>query len=304
MADKDLVPATEQLVNDALQGSKEALEEIVRRIQRPVYGLALRMLFLPSDAEDATQEILTKIVTHLKSFRFEGSFKAWAMQIAANHLSTMRRARAEKREVTMEKAYEVIDRAEAMGWFSEPLEAPEPLLTLEMHLACTQALLMALDRPHRLVFILGTIMECSSTEGAAILEISPAAFRQRLSRARKRIVDFLSANCGLLDEGNRCRCEGILTNHLKRGWIDPKQPMFAAGCADRDPLTTMKKAMKELDRLSRISAFFKFFPRPEGSTDFSKTIRKIIDSNTYLVLSDPRGGNETFEKDGEDETRH
>jgi len=186
----------------------------------------------------------------------------------------------------MEKAHAVIDRAEAMGWFSEPLEAPEPLLTLEMHLACTQALLMALDRPHRLVFILGTIMDCSGTEGAAILEISPATFRQRLSRARKRIVDFLSTNCGLFEEANRCRCEGILTNHLKRGWIDPKNPMFVADCADKDPLADLKKAMRELDRLSRISSFFKFFPRPECSTDFAKAVRGIIESNAFLVLSD------------------
>ena len=277
---------TEQLVADALHGSAEALEEIVRRIQNPVYGLALRMLFHPSDAEDATQEILTKIVTHLKSFRFEGTFNAWALQIAANHLKTMRKSRAEKRELTMEKAYEVIDKAEAMGWFSEPLEAPEPLMTLEMHLACTQALLLVLDRPHRLAFILGAVMDCSSTEGASILEISPATFRQRLSRARKKVLDFLSANCGLFDESNRCRCEGILTNHVKRGWIDPNHPLFASHCADRNPPATLRKALKELDKLSRISSFFKFFPRPECSTDFARTVKGIIDSNAFLVLSD------------------
>jgi RNA polymerase sigma factor (sigma-70 family) len=243
------------------------------------------MLFLPSDAEDATQEILTKVVTHLKSFRFEGKFEGWVLKIAANHLKTAMKGRVEKRELTMEKASEVIDRAEAMGWFSGPLEAPEPLLTLEMHLACTQALLLALDRPHRLALILGVIMECSSSEAAYILDIPPATYRQRLSRARKRVLDFLSANCGLFDGANRCRCEGILTNHVKRGWIDPKRPLFVSASAEGKPLDGLGRYLKELDKLSRVSAFFKYFPRPECATDFAKTVKGMLESKDFLVLS-------------------
>ncbi len=55
----------ERLVDLAKQGRKEALEEIVRSVQGRIYNLALRALFLPADAEDATQEILIKVITHL-----------------------------------------------------------------------------------------------------------------------------------------------------------------------------------------------------------------------------------------------
>ncbi|RPI70070.1 MAG: RNA polymerase subunit sigma-70, partial [Geobacteraceae bacterium] len=34
-----------------------------------VYALALRMLFHPEDAEDAAQEILIKVITHLSTFQ-------------------------------------------------------------------------------------------------------------------------------------------------------------------------------------------------------------------------------------------
>ena len=47
-----------ELVERAKEGSQDMLEEIIRRIQDGVYGLALRMLFIPADAEDAAQEIL------------------------------------------------------------------------------------------------------------------------------------------------------------------------------------------------------------------------------------------------------
>jgi DNA-directed RNA polymerase specialized sigma24 family protein len=56
------------------EGHKYALEGLVRRIQDQTYGLALRTLFLPADAEDATQEILIKIITHLAGFRGESRF--------------------------------------------------------------------------------------------------------------------------------------------------------------------------------------------------------------------------------------
>jgi len=63
---------TEQLVTEAVQGSKDALEEIVRRIQKPVYSLSLRMLFNPEDAKDISQEILISVITNLQGYRFEG----------------------------------------------------------------------------------------------------------------------------------------------------------------------------------------------------------------------------------------
>ncbi len=219
--------ATEQLVIEAVQGGRESLEEIIRRIQGKVYGLALRMLFHPADAEDATQEILIKVITHLKSFRFEGPFNAWVMKIAANHLRSVRKGRVEKRDFTIEKAQEIIDRAEATGWFSNLPEAPEPVMEVEMRSACTQALLLALDRAHRMAFILGVVMDVKSSEGAFILEITPASYRKRLSRARQKVKDFLGRNCGLFSDENPCRCAAILEGHQKRGWVNPQKPLFA-----------------------------------------------------------------------------
>ena len=59
----------EQLVRQAKEGDKRALEMIVCQIQGKVYGLALQMLGPAQDAEDETQEILIKVITHLSDFR-------------------------------------------------------------------------------------------------------------------------------------------------------------------------------------------------------------------------------------------
>ncbi len=288
---------TEQLVREALKGSREALEEVVRRIQGSIYALALRMLFLPVDAEDATQEILIKVMTRLKTFRFEGPFQHWVMKIAANHLKTVRKGRVEKRDLTPEKAQVVVDRAQAMGWFSSRPEAPEPILEVEVRSACTHALLLTLDRPHRLAFVLGVVMDVSSREGAFILEITPAAFRKRLSRARQRVMGFLTANCGLFNESNACRCSGVLAGHLVRGWINPQQPLFTSGSSGKPMANeTLAAFMKELDELGRVSAFYKSFPENNDAVDFTAMVKDLVERQAYLVFGEPEWGNGSSSK--------
>jgi hypothetical protein len=111
----------------------------------------------------------------------------------------------------------ILDRYEARGWLSKPLEAPEPYLEAETRAICIHALLSALNRSQRLAFILGVVIGVDSREGAQILDISPAAYRQRLSRARARMKAFLTNNCGILDDSNRCSCIASCPSTCKRG---------------------------------------------------------------------------------------
>ncbi len=276
--------STEALVQEALQGSRSAMEEVLRRIQDRVYALALRMRFHLADAEDATQEILIKVMTNLKDFRFEGPFQAWVYRIASNHLKTLRKRRTKRLQLNIKKAQAIIDRAEARGWFAQPCDAPEPFLEVELRSACTQALLQALNRPHRLAFILGAIIEVTSTEGAYILGISPAAFRKRLSRARAQVKDFLTANCGYFEDTNRCNCASILTAHTEQGWIDPQKPIFvSADDPVQDPLI-LKQYLKELDELGRISALFKSLPRQKSALNVVEMVKQMVEKKNYRIL--------------------
>lgn len=277
---------TEQLVTEAVHGSMDALEEIIHRIQEPVYSLVLRMLLHPSDAEDASQEILTTVITNLRGYRFEGTFRAWVMRIAANKLKAVRRSFIEKRVGSVEDLEDVMDRVESLGWFSQPLDAPEPYLEVEMRSVCTHAMLFALDRPHRIAFILGVVMEVTSEEGGQILDISPAAYRKRLSRARARIKDFLTKHCGLFDESNRCRCSSILAAHMIEGWIAPDKLIFVSAKDDVSEPTPLGHYLKELDELERLSALYKAVPH--SGFDFVSVLRDIHQSGQYRLISDSK----------------
>jgi DNA-directed RNA polymerase specialized sigma24 family protein len=75
-------PGDEQLAALGTARDAEALSELVRRHQRWIYNLALRILQSPADAEDASQEVPLKLVTRLSTFRGEAAFHTWAYRIA------------------------------------------------------------------------------------------------------------------------------------------------------------------------------------------------------------------------------
>ncbi len=279
---------TENLVKKAVAGSRQALETVVKQIQPPVYRLALRMLFHPQDAEDATQEILIKIITHLHGFRFESTFRSWALRIATNHLSGIRRRKFRIPNMDMTEAQNIIDRAEARGWFSDPLAAPAPFLEVEMISACTQALLQALNRNQRVAFILGAIVEVTSIEGAYILDISPAAFRKRLSRARHLIVDFLATNCGFFEKSNRCRCAGIVAGHVASNWMDEKYPVFGTPSDDKTDFRQLRDYMRELDEISKMSVMFKSYPRNQSTLNTTDLLKTCVQNDNFRILSEPQ----------------
>jgi len=64
-----LATSIEQLAPDVIvrasAGEREAIDRLLRVMQRPFYNLALRMLGNRSAAEDATQECLLRVITHL-----------------------------------------------------------------------------------------------------------------------------------------------------------------------------------------------------------------------------------------------
>jgi RNA polymerase sigma factor (sigma-70 family) len=74
------------LVELCRNGDLRALNELLSKLQGPLYNLAVRMLGQREDAQDATQEILLKITTSLSGWRGESAFATWAWSVASNHL--------------------------------------------------------------------------------------------------------------------------------------------------------------------------------------------------------------------------
>ncbi|MBU2551938.1 MAG: RNA polymerase sigma factor [Proteobacteria bacterium] len=266
----------EQLVEQAREGNRAALEEVVRQVQDRIYGLALRMLYHPADAEDATQEILIKIVTRLDGFRGESAFTTWVWRVASNHLLTTRKRRAERAAVSFDYYAEQIEKGLAASEPHQPPEGEQALIVEEIRTSCLQGLLLCLDRPQRLAYVLTEVFGIGGDQAAWILDVSPEAFRQRLSRARRRLRDFLLKHCGLLDPANPCQCARVVPMAVETGWIDPDRPLFTRlSCrARQDPLDPERLA--DLDELARVAELFRSQPDYDPPEGLLGDIKRIL----------------------------
>jgi RNA polymerase sigma factor (sigma-70 family) len=275
----------EHLVEKAKEGDKEALEEMVRGIKDRIYGLALRMLYFPADAEDATQEILIKIITHLDSFEGRSRFSTWAFSIASNHLLTTRRRRAEKIFKHVDDYDTMVSSGTSYPGTETYDEAELKMMAKEVKLICIQGMLLTLRREIRLAFIMGEVFGASSSEGAEALDITPESFRQRLSRGRKKIQEFMISTCSLINPDNPCYCEREIGNLVNVKLLKPKDPMFLNHPCKAGPKEQPDGFGKELDELARVTALFRSHPEYSAPENFVDIVKELVDSGKFQLLN-------------------
>ena len=193
----------EELAQQALEGDRDALDSLVRALQGDLYGLSLRMLWNREDAEDATQEILVRIVTRLSQFNTESRVKTWAYRVGVNYILDAKKSAVERLHVSFERFAEDLEGGLQP---SSAGDAERSLLIDEVKVGCSLALLQCLGRPHRLAYVLGDIMELSGPEAAEVLDINAALFRKRLQLAREQIRAFMRVHCGLVSDLAPCQC--------------------------------------------------------------------------------------------------
>ena len=229
------------LIEQAKEGSRKALEQLVERHYNFIYNVALRFLLNPEDAQDLTQEVLIKLITKLSQFHGKSSFRTWLYRIVSNHFLNSKRGKMEAAIQSFEAYGAELDRV--------PLHDlnPEEKLSLQeevedARIGCMTGMLLCLDRKQRLVFILGEIFEVKSPLGAELLEISPDNFRKILNRARKDLYNFMNKKCGLLNLNNPCRCPKKSKGFILAGWVQPGKLQFQADFLQKLSDLSLEKA--------------------------------------------------------------
>lgn len=221
-------PTDESLVKQAQEGSRQALEQLVKRHQGWIYNIAIRMVWYAHDAEDVTQEILIKMITKISTFKGDSRFRTWLYRILTNHVIDMKRRKAEESELTFSAYEKMLAEIEDRSIPDETAMGVEkPLLVEEAKIGCTVGMLLCLDRRQRLVFILGGVFGAPAKVAADIMEISQANFRQILSRARRDLYNFIQNQCGHVNEHGRCHCHRKAWAFIEGGTVEPANLRFA-----------------------------------------------------------------------------
>ena len=282
--DKKTNEEIQALVEQATAGDKKALETLVAGVQDMVFNLSLRMLGTFADAEDAAQDILLKMITHLSSFRGDSAFTTWVFRIAVNHLKNYKKHMFARFPLSFEYYGDDIENGKLQDVPDLTQNVEKELLAEELKMSCTNVMLQCLDPESRCIFILGTMFQLDSRIAGEILEMTPEAYRQRLSRVRRKMADFLGQYCGEYG-GGRCKCKDRVNYAIQNHRIHPLQLDYTA--ASEIPVQTIvdvKNAMEEIDGLSQDFSFCKPYRSPERTRNLTQ---KFLDSTQLSVVQKP-----------------
>ena len=176
------------LLLEAQAGDLAAFERFVRLFERRVRGLLSRLLSDERDVEEATQDTFVQAWRNLSRFRGDAAAFTWLYRIAVNEaLQRARRRRLETRPLEDD----VLDYQHgATGSRPRP-----PHQLAEEH----ETQMFLLDRVRQLPIdlraplVLRDIEGWSNQEVAEILELSLAAAKSRIHRARMKLREELEA---------------------------------------------------------------------------------------------------------------
>ena len=269
------------LVHKATEGDKKALETLVADVQDIVFNLSLRMLGTFADAEDAAQDILLKMITHLSSFKGGSAFTTWVFSIAVNHLKNYKKHMFARYPLSFEYYGDDIENGKIQDVPDLTQNVEKYILAEELKMSCTNVMLQCLDAESRCIFILGTMFKIDSRIAGDILGMTPEAYRQRLSRVRKKMAEFLGQYCGEYGNG-RCKCRDRVNYAIQSHRLNPLGLDYVA--AAEIPVETMldvKSAMEDIDDLSQDFSFCK----PYQSSERTKhLIKEFLDSTQLSVI--------------------
>lgn len=171
---KDFDPG---LLEDCKRGDRLALDTMVRRYERQVFKVAVRMLGNRDEAADVTQTVFMKAFENLHKYDGKRKFFSWIYRIAINE--SINQLKRRKKAVELQ---------EHLGVSSD---RPDDQFESDQMSSDLRWALARLTRDQRTVIVLRHFVEHSYDEIADVLDIEPKTVKSRLYTARQKMRDIL-----------------------------------------------------------------------------------------------------------------
>jgi RNA polymerase sigma-70 factor (ECF subfamily) len=262
---------TDSLLRAARGGDTDALDALLRRFQPQIYRFGMKMCRDPEDARDILQETLFAAARTLPGFRGGSSLSTWLYTIARSFCIKKRRRSVFAPEV-------VSLESEATLAESAPDQARDPERTLsDREVAeALESAIASLEPEYREVLILRDMEGLSAAEVAEVTDLSVAAVKSRLHRARVAVRDRLApwlGPAGALPASSAVVCPdvvGLLSRHLE-GEIG------AEACAEMERhVAGCPRCQAACDSLRQTLRLCGASPPPAVPADLQESIRHGI----------------------------
>lgn len=179
----------------AARGDREAYSRIVAACQNPITAIALAIVRDVPASEDIAQEAFLSAWQHLRRLQNPASFLPWLRQITRNLARDHLRAQRHR-------PLDGLGAELAIASAADPAPTPAEQLMAGEREAAAAELISALPAESREVLLLYYREDQSSKQVAALLGLSDAAVRKRLSRARQALREDLLARFGAFARGS------------------------------------------------------------------------------------------------------
>ena len=183
----------QRLIHQAARGEAAAFEQLMRQHEGRMYAVALRMCGNREDAQDCLQEAMLRVYRAMSGFKGQSSFSTWVYRITMNTcLDELRRGKRRK-------ASSLDERIDA-GWAPvDDMDTPEHHAMRSEQRRALERAIQELPEDMRSAVVLRDIQGCSYDEIADILDTNVGTIKSRISRARSRLREILSAQMELFD---------------------------------------------------------------------------------------------------------
>lgn len=179
------------LVHATQNGDVSAFEQLVGRYDRKLLRIAEHITHNREDSQDAVQEAFLKAFQYLGDFREDAQFSTWLFRITVNQALMKLRKRRTIKEVSLDEDSQAdgdILPREVVDWAPNPEKLYR---TSELRDILIKAL-KELRPILRTVFVLRDIEGFSIDQTVEVLDLSRAAVKARLWRARLQLRELLS----------------------------------------------------------------------------------------------------------------
>jgi RNA polymerase sigma-70 factor, ECF subfamily len=254
------------LILEAQAGSREALSDLLARLQPLLYRFGVRMCGNVEDAEDVLQEALLAVARSVGSYRGESSPSTWLYTIARSFC--IKKRRKSKFAPDHEQSLEASLEAQAIP---APGPAPDQAVEEQETRELLSRALAALEPMYREAFVLRDLEGLSAQEAAQVSGISVEALKSRLHRARAAMRERLSPLLEDTAASPSCPEISLVFSQYLEGDISPER------CAEMERhLEGCPRCRATCDSLKRSLALCKASPGPELPAPVQRSLRDSI----------------------------
>jgi RNA polymerase sigma-70 factor (ECF subfamily) len=174
-----------KLIERARQGDERAYRSLVKKYERPVFNICLRMMRNRDEAQDLAQDAFIKVFSMLERYNPTYAFSSWLFKITSNLcIDSMR-----KRHIDTLPMDEPIrsDRGEYERQYATPEDTPDKVVIKGERMKLLSDAIDLLPQHYRIMILLRHQENLSYEEIAETLDVPLGTVKARIHRAREML---------------------------------------------------------------------------------------------------------------------